>query len=358
MDPRTKRHAVILTDYCTNVHSGDNVLIRAPAAADDLVIALYEQLGKCGAKPVTSWVNVQADRAYMNAMDIEDFAMKSHEHATIEETDVVIIIAGSKNNHEMSDVSPEKRAVSSRANQPIFENRLETTRWVITQHPTPADAQKAQMSTRAWSDFIYNSVNRNWSRQQEFQEKLAEIIDSAETLHIKRGTNTSLRMNINDMKSGNDYGKQNLPGGEVFTTPRRDSVCGKIEFDIPFLHHGQEISNAFLTFEEGEVIEYSAEQNERILSDLLETDEGARHVGEFGVGMNPGITQFTQNILFDEKMKNTIHIALGNAMEECVPDNQAFNESAIHIDMLVDMSEKSYIEIDGETIQKDGEFLF
>jgi len=144
----------------------------------------------------------------------------------------------------------------------------------------------------------------------------------------------------------------------VYTSPVPDGVEGEVTFDMPVVRKGQVVEGAVLRFEDGEVVEHSAEKNEDVLTSVLDTDEGARRVGELGIGMNRGIDEFSYNVLFDEKMGDTVHLALGNAIEECVPDDREFNESATHVDMLVDVSEDARIEVDGEVVQRDGTFVF
>jgi len=357
MDDRIRRHAEILVDHCTDVADDDNVLVRAPTEAEDLVVALYEQLGKRGARPTTSWSNSRAKRAYARAMDTSDFRTKDHSLAAMEETDVVIMVMASANSAETSDVDPEKSSAAGRAKQPILEERLDK-RWVITQHPTAADAQRAEMSTDAWTEFVYDAVNRDWEAQREHQAQMVEILDPASEVRIVSGEGTDLRMSVDGMRANNDYATRNLPGGEAFTSPVPDSVEGEVTFDLPVIRNGREIRDARLTFEGGEVVAHSAGRNEEVLTSVLDTDEGARRVGELGIGMNRGIDRFTYNTLFDEKMGDTVHVALGNALEDCVPDDREFNESATHVDMLVDMSEDSRIEVDGEVVQRDGTFRF
>ncbi|WP_132059794.1 aminopeptidase [Halorussus amylolyticus] len=357
MDDRIQRHAEILVDHCTDVAPDDNVLVRAPSSADDLVVALYEQLGQRGARPTLSWTNSRAGRAYARAMDEADFRPKDHRLAAMEETDVVILIRGATNAAETSDVDPEKGAAASQARQPILEERLDK-RWVMTQHPTPADAQQAGMSTAAWEEFVYDAVNRDWDAQREFQEQMVEILDPASEVRIVSGDATDLRMSVEGMDAANDSGEKNMPGGEAFTVPVPDSVEGTVFVDVPFREGGREVHDARLEFEDGEVVECSASRNEDALETLLDTDEGARRLGELGIGMNRGIDRTTHHMLFDEKMGDTIHVALGNAVEECVPEGREFNESGRHVDLLVDVSEDSFIEVDGEVVQRNGTFVF
>ena len=357
MDDRIRRHAEILVDYCTEVGPEDNVLISAPTPAEDLVVALYEQLGKRGARPTVEWRHGRARRAYAQAMAVDDYRPKEHRLAAMRETDVVILVKGTRNTAEGSDVDPEKGAAASRAKQPILEERLDT-RWVITQHPTPAGAQHAEMSTERWTEYVYDAIDRDWEAQREFQEQLVDVLDPADTVRIVSGADTDLRLSVSGMDTLNDAGRENMPGGEVATVPVIDSVTGEVAFDLPLYRHGREIRDVRLAFEDGEVVDHEANRNEAALTNLLETDPGARRVGELGIGMNRGIDQVAGNILFDEKMGDTVHVALGNAMEECVPADREYNESAIHADLLVDVSEDSRIEVDGEVVQRNGTFRF
>jgi len=253
-------------------------------------------------------------------------------------------------------VDPEKSAASGRARQPILEERLDK-RWVITHDPTRADAQQAEMSTEAFTDFVYDAINRDWEAQREFQARMVDLLDPAETVRIVSG-DTDLRLSVDGMNAVNDYGRRNMPGGEVFTSPVVDSVEGTLFVDMPFVEGGREVTDARLEFEGGEIVDFAAGQNEAALESVIETDEGSRRVGELGIGMNRGIDRFTYNMLFDEKMGDTIHLAIGNAIEECVPEDRELNESARHVDMLVDMSENSRIEVDGDVVQRDGAFVF
>ncbi|SDQ43213.1 aminopeptidase [Natronobacterium texcoconense] len=357
MDERIRRHAEILVDYCTDVGPEDDVLVRAPTVAEDLVVALYAELGARGARPRTEWLNWRAKRAYDRTIEPDDYRTANHDLAAMAETDVVILIKAARNAAEGSDVDGETKAAASRARKPVLEQRLET-RWVITQHPAPAGAQRAEMSTAGWADYVYDAIDRDWEAQRERQRQLVEILEPAEEVRIRSGETTDLRLSISGMGTLNDAGEENMPGGEVATSPVPDSVDGEIAFDVPLFRNSREIRDVRLEFEDGVVVDYEASRNEAALESMLETDDGARRVGELGFGMNRGIERATNNVLFDEKMGDTLHIALGNAMEECVPEDQPFNESAIHADLIVDVGEESVVEVDGDVIQRNGDFRF
>ncbi len=357
MDPRIRNHAEVIVDHSVSVENGDTVKISAPSLAEDLVVALYEKLGERGANPSISMRSARAERAFLRACDEDDFDLPNHSLAEMEETDAVIIVKGARNTAETSDVPPEKAAAQATANAPIHQERM-GKRWVGTQFPAPGEAQLAEMSTEAYEEFVYGAVNKDWDEQREFQQQMVEILDPADEVRIVSGDTTDITMSVDGMKTVNDYGEKNLPGGEVFTAPMPDSVEGEVLFDNPLVRKGREIEGAWLRFEDGEVVEHSAEKNEDVLTGVLDTDEGARRLGELGIGMNRDIDRFTYNMLFDEKMGDTIHLAIGKAIRQTVPEGQPFNESATHLDMIVDMSEESFIEVDGEVVQRDGTFRF
>jgi len=214
------------------------------------------------------------------------------------------------------------------------------------------------MSTEGYENFVWDAINRDWDAVREHQAQMAEIIDGGDEVHIVSGDTTDIRMCVAGNPTLNDYAEKNLPGGEVFTAPVADSVEGEVLFDKPLYHQGREVTDVFLRFEGGEVVDHSAEKNEDVLTEVLNTDEGASRLGELGIGMNRAIDQFTYNMLFDEKMGDTVHMAVGRAYKDTVGEDNERNQSAVHVDMIVDMSEDSRIEVDGEVVQRDGTFKF
>ena len=355
MDPRIREHAEIIADHSTGIEADDNVIVSAPPVANDLAVALHEVIADRGANPVYLNADDRAKRAFLRSR--EEFDTPSHEQALMEETDVFVHLRSSENATETSDVQPETTAAYSVAQQPIREERL-SKRWCLTQFPAPANAQLAGMSTEAYEDFVWEAVNKDWDEQREHQKQLVEILEPADEVRIVSGEGTDVTMRIAGNSAINDYGENNLPGGEVFTAPIVDSVEGTVLFDKPLYHQGREITEVRLEFEDGEVVSHSATKNEELLTEVLETDDGARRLGELGIGMNRDIDRFTYNMLFDEKMGDTVHMAVGMAYEECVGEENAVNDSAVHVDMIVDMQEDSRIEIDGDVIQRDGTFVF
>jgi aminopeptidase len=357
MDPRIREHAEVVVDHSTDIEAGDDVVVQVPAEAEDFAVALHELLGDRGANPMFLNYSDRAERAFLRAADPESFETPDHVLACYEEADAFVIARGGGNATEQSDVDPETTAAWRRAMKPVLRERLSKT-WCLTQFPTQSQAQLADMSTEGYENFVWDAVNKDWDAQREFQSEMVDLMDDADEVRIRSGEETEVRMSIAGNRTLNDYGEKNLPGGEVFTAPVPDSVEGTVHFDMPLYRHGREIEDVRLTFEDGEVVDYSAGRNEGTLTGILETDDGARRLGELGIGMNRDIDRFTYNMLFDEKMGDTVHMAVGSAYTECVGEGNEANESAEHVDMIVDMSEDSTIELDGEVVQRNGTFVF
>ncbi|WP_129114330.1 aminopeptidase [Halegenticoccus tardaugens] len=355
MDPRIREHAQVIADHSTDVQPGDNVVISMPSEAEDLAVALHELAGDRGANPVYLCNSERADRAYYLAAD--GFETPSHKLALYEEMDVYIVARGGANVTEKSDVPPETTAAFRRADKPLLHERL-SKRWCLTQFPTSGHAQLAGMSTEAYENFVWDAVNKDWDEQRDFQAQMVDVMDGADEVHITSGGGTDLTLSVAGNETINDYGENNLPGGEVFTAPVKESVEGEVHFDLPLYRYGREIEGVRLRFEEGKVVSHSAERNEDLLASILDTDEGSRYLGELGIGMNRDIDRFTYNMLFDEKMGDTVHMAVGSAYADTVGEENEVNESAEHVDMIVDMSEESTIEVDGEVVQRNGTFVF
>ncbi len=356
MDPRVREHAGVIAEHSVDLGAGDNVVIAAHPVASELAVALHEVCGDVGANPVYLSGDDRASRAYLRASEGE-FETPDHQRALTEATDVFVFVRANENVTETSDVDPAINADYSRAQQPIRKERL-SKRWCLTGFPAPANAQLAGMSTEGYENFVWDAVNKDWEAQREHQERMVDLLDPADEVRIRSGEETELTMSVAGNRTINDYGEKNLPGGEVFTAPVRESVEGSVHFDKPLYRQGREITDVRLEFEDGRVTAHSAAKNEDVLTEVLETDEGARYLGELGIGMNREIDRFTYNMLFDEKMGDTVHMAVGMAYDECVGEGNAVNESATHVDMIVDMAEDSVLEVDGEVVQRDGTFVF
>lgn len=357
MDNRTEKHAEILVNHSASIEEGDFVVISGGSESRELIEAIYQELGRIGAIPHLIMRHPEAKSRYYENINEDQIIEQEHSKALWENADASIGIRGSSNMKSTSNIDPDLRAKSSKVNKAVKEERL-NTKWVLTQYPTGANAQKAGMSTREYEDFVYNAVSKDWDEQKEFQSNLVEILNDGSKVEIVSGDKTNICMSIENMKPINDYGEHNMPGGEVFTAPVIDSVEGSVLFDKPLIAQGREVQDVYLEFENGVVQEFSASQNEDVISSIIGTDEGSKRLGELGIGMNRDIDKFTYNMLFDEKMGDTVHMALGRAYKDNVGENMQQNESAVHTDMIIDMSQDSYIKVDDEIIQENGEFIF
>jgi len=358
MDPRIREHAEVVVNHSIGAEAGDDVVIDAHPVADDFVVALHESLADVGANPlvVRQRTGKRFRRAYLRNHGGE-FELPDHELALFEAMDCYVAVRADANVSEESDIDGDVQTAYDRVRQPLLEERLGKT-WCLTQYPAAANAQLAETSTEAYENFVYDAVLKDWDAVREHQAQLATLLDDADEVRIVSGETTDVTMSVAGNPALNDYGEANLPGGEVFTAPVADSVEGEVLFDKPVYQRGREITGARLVFEDGEAIEWSAEKNEAVLDDILTTDEGARRLGELGIGMNRDIDRFTYNMLFDEKMGDTVHLAVGRAYADTVGEGNERNDSAVHVDMIVDMSEDSFIELDGEVVQRDGTFRF
>ena len=363
MDERIRDHARVLVDWSARVERGDDVVLAVDDGAHDLAVAVAGELGARGANLLATYDAGEVQRAYLRAHD-GDFADAEAALALYERADAVLSLRAGRNTMATADVPGETQSAYARAREAVREARLDTD-WVVTVHPTRSLAQQAGMSYEGYRKFVYDAVLRDWEVLAEEMAELKTVLDEGSEVRLVKERDdqprTDLTMSIEDRVAVNSaasvaYDSHNLPSGEVFTAP--NAAEGEVFFDVPMTHQGRHIRDVHLAFEGGEVVDFSAGENEDVLADVLATDAGARRLGELGVGMNRGIDRFTDNILFDEKMGDTAHLALGRAYDSNFPpghEDEA-NSSAVHVDMITDVSEASRIEVDGSVIQRDGRF--
>jgi len=356
MDDRVHEHAEVLVDWSARIERGDHVVVRVAEGAHDLAVAVAEKLGERGATIATSYAADEVSRAYLRAHD-GDFATPAQELALYEAADAVLSLGGGRNTFATADVDGATRQASATAVDPVREARLATD-WVSTVHPTRSLAQQAGMSYAAYQDFVYDAVLRDWEALAGEMQELTSVLSAGSEVRLVTET-TDLTMPIEGRTAVNSaasvaYDSHNLPSGEVFTAPY--ATEGTVHFDVPMTVSGSRIRDVTLRFEDGQVVEHSAAVGEEALTDVLDTDPGARRLGELGIGMNRGIDRVTDNILFDEKMGDTVHLAVGRAYDACVPDGEAGNDSAVHVDLITDVSDDSRLVVDGEVIQRNGRF--
>jgi aminopeptidase len=350
MDPRVTEHAKLIVTYATGVKKGDQVLIMASDYGLDLASEIYKEAARRGGSPLIMMTPSEVNRAYYEVIPDEYLDIfPRHFYDLTKASDVVISIRSDVNTKTLGNVDPSKLGRRDKAVRPVQDERL-SKRWCLTQAPTPGYAQDADMSLKEYEDFVYSAILIDWSGQRTQMEKLKKALDQAERVEII-GEKTRLSMSIKGRNAVVGDAVHNLPGGEVYTAPVDDSAEGEIWFDLPGIRYGREIRGIQLKFSKGEVVGYSSETNEDVLRSIIETDQGSRRIGELGIGTNRGIRRFTKNILFDEKIGDTIHLALGNAYKEC----GGVNKSAVHWDIIKTMK-PGQILLDDEVLQKDGRF--
>ncbi|HPG29170.1 MAG TPA: aminopeptidase, partial [bacterium] len=274
--------------------------------------------------------------------------------------DASINILCSVNTKSLSAVDPSKQALFRKTRKPISEITLKKNRWVLALYPTEGYAQDAEMSLSNFEKFVVNAVKINkpdpvkeWKKVWDYQEKVINKLEGSDKVHIV-GNKTDLSFSIKGRKFINSSGYFNMPSGEVYTGPVENSVNGKICFEFPACMSGIEVAGISLEFKNGKVINADAEKNKDFLIKMLDMDKGARYLGEFAFGLNYSIQKFIKNILFDEKIGGTIHLAVGNGY----PETGAKNKSALHWDMIKDLRKEGEVKIDGRTVFKKGKFIF
>jgi len=360
MDPRVREHAETLVDWSARIDSGDDVVLSVGEGAHDLAVAVAEALGEREANLLATYDSGEVSRAYLSSYEGTFEDDPAFELALYERADSVLSLGGSRNVSATADVAGDRRQAYSRSRQRIREARLATD-WVKTVHPTRALAQRAGMAYEAYRDFVYGAVLRDWEALAAEMSQLQEILDAGSEVRLRTDADgTDLTMSIAGRTAINSaasvaYDSHNLPSGEVFTAP--EATEGVVHFDVPMTVQGRTVRDVRLEFEDGAIVDWAAGAGEDAITEVIETDDGARRLGELGIGMNRGIDRPTDSILFDEKMAGTVHLALGRAYSDCVPDGESGNESAVHVDLLTDMRESgTELLVDGEVVQRDGVF--
>jgi aminopeptidase len=316
----------------------------------DLASEIYKEASKLGGSPLIVMTPSEVNRAYYEVTPEEYLNLfPNHMYELTKASDVIFSIRSDINTKTLGNVDPKKQTRRDKTLRKIQDERL-SKRWCLTQTPTPGYAQDADMSLKEYEDFVYSAILIDWRSQRAQMEKLKKALDPADRVQIV-GENTDLTMSIKGRNAIVGDATHNVPGGEVYTAPVDDSAEGEIWFDLPGIRYGREIRGVRLKFSKGQVVDYSAETNEHVLKSIIETDQGSKRIGELGIGTNRGIKRFTKNILFDEKIGDTIHLALGRAYKDCL----GVNESAIHWDIIKTMK-PGQILVDGKALQKDGKF--
>ncbi|MGA2151307.1 MAG: aminopeptidase [Geobacteraceae bacterium] len=354
-DPRVKELAGVLVNYSTRVKKGDVVLISASGfEAAPLVQELYMLCLERGAAYVEYEFTVpEINRHFYNRATKSQLSyFPEHKLDFMKKATVYIAISAGENSMVMARANQTKLIAWSKVIRPIVDQRVKHTRWVITRYPTHGAAQEARMSLQEYEDYLFSACCIDWNAESKKQEKLKRLMDKADRVRII-AADTNLSFSIRGMPGIKCDGRYNIPDGEVFTAPVRDSVEGYITYNCPTLYQGKEFNGIRLEFAKGRIVKASAPGMDQFLNKILDTDEGARYIGEFAIGVNPGITQPMRNILFDEKIFGSIHFTPGQCYDEC--DNG--NSSAVHWDMVKILKGDGEIRFDDQLILKDGRFV-
>ncbi|HEX8463204.1 MAG TPA: aminopeptidase [Abditibacterium sp.] len=356
-DPRFDQLADVLINHSTKLQAGENLLIETTDVPEELTIAIIRAAGKVGGNVMVNTRQSRVTRALFHEAT-EDLmklngAVGLHQ---MEQAQAYIAVRGGHNTAELSDVPADKLKLFTQhwAHPVHMERRVKKTRWCVLRYPSPSMAQDAQMSTEAFEKFFFDVCTFDYSRMQRAVAPLKALMEQTDHVRIT-GPGTDLEFSIKDIGVIPCYGNHNIPDGECFTAPVKNSVQGTIQFNTPTLEHGTTHENVKLTFKDGQVIEATSSETKK-LNEVLDTDDGARYIGEFSLGYNPYILKPMKDILFDEKIAGSFHFTPGQAYEDA--DNS--NRSEVHWDMVCIQREEfggGEIYFDGKLIRKNGIFV-
>ncbi len=363
-DPRIKKLADLLVNYSVKVQPGQWVLINSHVIAEPLTNEVLRAVLEAGGLPqiiLSSDDLVETGFRYSNN---EQLSWISPIVKTLyEEVDVLIALRAFENTKYLANIDPKKQQVQAQARQELMQIYMERAasgdlKWTLTQYPCPAYAQDADMSLSEYQDFVHSATYTDqddpvseWERIHDEQQVVVDWLNGKKEVTLK-SPNVDLTLSVEGRTFINSDGTNNMPSGEVFTGPVEDSANGWVEYTYPAIEKGKEVSGIRLEFKDGKVVNASAKKNEEFLLAMLDSDDGARYLGEFAIGTNYGIQKFTKSILYDEKIGGSFHMALGAGY----PETGSKNVSSIHWDMICDIREDSEIHIDGELLYKDGKF--
>jgi aminopeptidase len=354
-DARFDKLAKVLVEYSTRLKRDESVLIEAFDVPDEMTIALVRAARKAGALPFTQIQRARISRELaLKATDRQLNLIASHELARMKKMDAYIAVRGSNNITELSDVPTDQMKLIAKKMRPVQDQRIQKTKWVVLRWPTPSMAQLAGMSTEAFEDFYFEVCTLDYKKLQPGMKALKTLMEKTDRVEIK-GPGTDLRFSIKGISAIICGGDRNIPDGEVFSCPVKDSVQGYVTFNAPTIYQSIGFDNIRLKFKDGKIVEATSNQTAK-LNKILDSDPGARYIGEFSLAFNPHILQPMRDILFDEKIAGSFHFTPGQAYEEA--DNG--NRSQVHWDM-VSIQRPDYgggeIYFDGKLIRRDGEFL-
>ncbi len=358
-DPRIAKLASNLVNFSCKVKNGDRVLIEArDSSAMPLIEALIEQISQAGGTPFVNIIDQRVNRKLLqHANETWYEIMREIDLMRMKKMDAYIAINSRNNGYELSDVPSEKmKDYMEKYAKPVhFEERVPNTKWCILAFPNPSYAQASSMSTEAFEDFYFDVSTLDYAKMDKAMDPLKELIDKTDKVHLKGPGRTDLHFSIKGLPGIKCAGQYNIPDGEVFSAPVKDSINGVIEYNTPSVYNGTKFDKVILTFKDGKIINIEGSNLEK-LTKIFDTDEGARYVGEFAIGVNPYVTKPMVDILFDEKIAGSIHFTPGACYDEC--DNG--NKSSIHWDLVMIQTPEyggGEIYFDDVLIRKDGLFV-
>jgi aminopeptidase len=344
------RLAGILVHHSVKAKKGEIVRISSGELARPLALAVYREVLRAGAHPLLSVGFEDAARIFFEeASDAQIGHLPPTRLYEAKRIDADIVIVAPGNTRSLSHIPPKKLADKRKAVKPISEIVLRRVRWVLTNYPTEALAQETDRSLPEYEKLYYRAVNQDWASMAKMFLRAKRILEKSKRVRIT-GKDTDLSFSIRGRTAIPCAGEYNMPDGEIFTAPVESSTEGTIRYEFPAIYGGREVSGIRLTFRDGKVVEASAEKNESILKEMLAADRGARVLGEFGIGANAGVTSFTRDILLDEKMGGTIHLAIGRSY----PESGGRNDSAVHWDMIKDLRMEGELYLDGRPVLRTG----
>ena len=364
-DIRLERMARVLVHYSLGLQKGDRLAIETGPLAAPLVREVVREAIHAGAYPETFILLPEVREIVLKESSDEQLSyIPAYRRIQVEEYETILDIAASENTKGLSGIDPARMAVAQKAGHDLFETFMQRSaagslRWCATLFPTNAHAQDAEMSLSDFEEFVYRACFLNdedpvarWQELSRQQEHFVQWLKGKRTVHV-RGQDTDLTLSVADRVFINSDGKHNFPSGEFFTGPVEDSANGYIRFSFPASYGGRSVEDVRLRFEHGVVVEATAAQGQDYLEKMLAMDEGACRLGEFAFGNNLNVDRCTKNILFDEKMGGTIHLALGASY----PETGGVNHSSLHWDMVCDLRSGSEVRVDGALFSKDGRFV-
>ncbi len=357
MDPRYIQLAQQLIRYSTSLKKGEKILLDLVDTPEPMALALIREVRARKAEPfVRLGTNKISRELMLGATDVQYQTTAKHLLTEMKDMDAYIAIRGSHNITENSDVPAAKMGLAMKHLRKVMDHRVKKTKWCVLRWPHPAMAQQAGMSTEAFEDFYFEVCLLNYKALLPAMKNLKKLMDATDEVHIQ-SQGTDLRFSIQDIPSIICGGNYNIPDGEVFTAPVKDSVEGVISYNAPTIYRGIAFDGIQLTFEKGKIVKAEASGGKtKELNKIFNSDAGARYVGEFALGFNPVIREPMRDILFDEKIAGSFHFTPGQAYEEA--DNG--NRSTVHWD-LVSIQRRDWgggeIYFDGKLIRKDGIFL-